>query len=94
MIKTKELLSLEFYKKTQLTGSCKGMRYLIKKTEENEKKMLEAIIWPGPYNSVNTADELKYSKTFPFEDESIPLICDYLNKEYESKKKEWPTRIY
>ena len=43
MIKRKDLLAFNFYKKEKFTGSYHGMRYLIQKAEEGEENIFFGI---------------------------------------------------
>ena len=48
MIKRKDLLAFNFYKKEKFTGSYHGMRYLIQKAEEGEETFFSVYTWSGP----------------------------------------------
>lgn len=89
MLKGTELFHLPYYEKAHFTGSIDGMRFLIEKAAENETPLLKAWIFPGPFCFEKTEDRLKESKTFPFAEESLPLICDWLNRQYEERAKHW-----
>ena len=82
MIEKKDLLSLEFYKKSPFTGSFKKMRYRIEKSADNES--LVAITYPQPFCFDKTDDSLKTSKSFPFSDEGLSEVCDWLNSRIEA----------
>ena len=94
MILQQDLLSLQFYKKEKFTGSCRGMRYLIRKSTENDSDIFEVFTWPGPYNFASTDEGKRARKTFPFQQESLADIAGYLNEIYESGKDAWPTGIF
>ncbi len=94
MIKTTDLLSFNFYKKEKFTGSYKGMRYLIQKNSENEEDVFEIFTWPGPYNFASTHEDKKTRKTFPFQQESLNLIAEYLNNTYKARQDSWPTDLF
>lgn len=90
MITTEDLLNLNFYKKERFTGSYQGMRYLIQKeTPEDGSDVFRATVWPGPYNSETTADDLKTSATFPFTAEGKQQIADWLNAQWQART-DWP----
>lgn len=94
MISPKDLLSFQFYKKEKFTGSFQGMRYLIRKSAENDRDIFEVFTWPGPYNFASTEDSKKTRKVFPFENESLKDIAEYLNDTYGAGKDAWPTGIF
>lgn len=100
MITTEDILNMNFYKKEKFTGSYQGMRYLIKKdsepkgtddTAENapHKDIFHVTLWPGPYNFETTPNEKKITATFPFTQEGKQQVVDWLNKQWELRKKEW-----
>lgn len=88
MIKTEDILNLNFYKKEKFTGSYQGMRYLIKKDED----VFIATIWPGPYNFASTPDEQKTVASFPFTEEGKQQVVDWMNEQWKSRQGEWPER--
>lgn len=88
MITSDDILNMNFYKKEKFTGSYLGMRYLIRKEDDN----FRAFIWPGPYNYETTPDEKKTDSTFPFTPEGKQQVVDWLNEQWESRKGEWPER--
>lgn len=88
MIKTEDILNLNFYKKEKFTGSYQGMRYLIKKDED----VFIATIWPGPYNFASTPDEQKTVASFPFTEEGKQQVVDWMNEQWKSRQDEWPER--
>lgn len=81
MIQRKDLLAFDFYKKEKFTGSYCGMRYLIEKTKEDDTGQFAVYIWPGPY-CFEATQEKKEKKVFPFCEESLGEITDYLNEMY------------
>lgn len=85
MILRKDLLTFNFYKKEKFTGSYYGMRYLIEKEKGEDMEEFVVFTWPGPYNFSTTAEDLKKKKTFPFEEESLEKITEYLNTTYEKE---------
>ena len=80
MVNVKDLLSLEYYKKTSFTGSDRAMRYKIEKFEEEDNKYLKVWHWRGPFAFNSTDDDKKTTELFPFESESIEKIAEYLNE--------------
>lgn len=83
MIQRNDLLTFNYYKKEKFTGSNQGMRYLIQKDKEWEEDVLLAVTWPGPYNYAATPEEMKTKRAFPFREESLEEIAEYLNQTYE-----------
>ncbi len=59
------------------------MRYLIQKDKEGDEDVLLAVTWPGPYNFAATPEEMKTKRAFPFREESLEEIAEYLNQTYE-----------
>ncbi|MCR5273288.1 MAG: hypothetical protein K6E13_09970 [Lachnospiraceae bacterium] len=84
MINVKDILSLEYYKKTSFTGSDLAMRFKIEKYEEDDSKYLKVWHWKGPYAFDSTPDDQKTTSLFPFETESLDKITDYLNESSKS----------
>ena len=93
MIQRNDLLAFNFYKKEKFTGSYLGMRYLIQKTAENDTDYFSVITWPGPYNYASTDEALRVTRRFPFTEDSLQDIADYLNQVYEEGKPGWPSGI-
>ncbi len=93
MIQRSDLFHLSFYKKEPFTGSFRGMRYRISKDtasdEENAKNVLRAYVYPEPYSFSHTPDEDKISQDFPFTEEGLDKICDWLNENYTKKEDYW-----
>lgn len=83
MIQRNDLLTFNFYKKEKFTGSLQGMRYLIRKESEGEADVFAVFTWPGPYNFETTPEQEKRRQAFPFEEESLEKIADYLNRARE-----------
>ena len=83
MIERKRLLSLGYYKKApSFTGSDKNKCYKIENIhpEESEDDLFQATIWPGPYSSENTPDEVKQKNTAPFTEEGLQELVDWMNQ--------------
>ena len=85
MIQKKDLLAFDFYKKEKFTGSFCGMRYLIEKEEEGDAGQFAVYTWPGPY-SFGATQKKKDKQVFPFAEESLDKIADYLNQMYAKGK--------
>lgn len=80
-----EKISLNFIKKENLTGSYQGMRYLLKKQEEQ----IVAAIWPEPFCFEVTPEEQKEFAEFDFSMEGKKQAVTWLNEQYEKNKESW-----
>ena len=80
MITTQDVLNMNFYKKESFTGSYKGMRYLLKKDNEEESTIFRCYVWPGPYNFATTPESQKVMATFPFTEEGKQQAIDWMNE--------------
>lgn len=79
MIKREDILSMEFLKKTEYTGSHQGMRYRLEcQTAEEEKKLL-VTVWPEPFNFVKTPEEKKTREVFAFSEDGITDAVAWMN---------------
>ena len=82
MIDRGRLLSLGYYKKApSFTGSDKNKCYKIERfrEENSEEDLFKATIWPGPFSSENTPDDVKQSRTAPFTEEGLQELVDWMN---------------
>lgn len=79
MIKREDILSLEYFKKTEYTGSHEGMRYRIEGVSHDEEKKLLATVWPEPFNFATTPDEQKQHEEFDFSEDGILDVVGWLN---------------
>ena len=89
MLERKDILSLEFYKKSPFHGSYKGIRYRIEKEEAKEgdkaEVSLKCTTWPEPYGYEATDEELmKYYYT-SFDEKGLEDIVDHINNLYEKE---------
>lgn len=82
---TTENKSINFIKKEDLTGSYKGMRYIMHRVEEK----FIATIWPEPFCFEKTPEEQKESKEFDLTVEGRDEAIDWLNERYVARKDEW-----
>lgn len=90
MIERNSLYHIEFYKHTYFSGSYEGMRYRIEKhSEEASDDQLLATVFPGPYGFEATPEEKRTTKLFPYSDEGLTEICDWLNSTYEASPEDW-----
>ena len=85
MVERIDLFHLPFYKKEAFTGSDRGLRFWIGKTEipgETEEAaaqtVLRVIVWPEPFALKHTEDEKKKSKDFPFSEEGLDQAYDWI----------------
>ncbi len=83
MVEKRNMMPLNFFKKEAYTGSSGGMRYRIEGIagEDGKKPVwLEAVIYPEPYCYEMTPEESKTRRRFPFEEESLEEIRNWLNE--------------
>ena len=85
MIARIDLFHLPFYKKEAFTGSDRGIRFWIgkvelpaEKEEEESETVLRVILWPEPFALKHTADEKKINKDFPFSEEGLDQIYEWI----------------
>ena len=85
MIERIDLFHLPFYKKEAFTGSDRGLRFWIGKTElpsekedEEGETVLRAILWPEPFALKHTEDEKKTTKDFPFSEEGLDQVYEWI----------------
>lgn len=78
MVERMDLFHLPFYKKEAFTGSDRGVRFWIGKTqipwageEDAEDTVLRTIVWPEPFALQATPEEQKREKSFPFSEEGL-----------------------
>ena len=91
MIDRKEILSLEYLKKTEFTGCHQGMRYRMEKAEaegEGDPK-LKVTVWPEPFNFFTTPDEKKTFKEFSFDDDGVTDAVAWMNDRLFEDKEKW-----
>lgn len=103
MINRKDFLALNYYKKTCFYGSYKNMHYRISKesieipadesekenAEPQKKDIFKVFYWPGPYIFDKTDDSLKQSAEFPFSEEGLCAVADFLNEQFEKQAELW-----
>ena len=80
MIMRKDVMPVNFLKKENFTGSDRGMRYRMEKTDGEEKTVLTVTVWPEPYGYDATSEEKKTRKQFDFSEEGIEQGVEWLNK--------------
>lgn len=87
MIDLEGMVSIPYLKKAVFTGSCKEMRFLLRKKSDDGGDRIEAAVWPGPYIFSVTEDEKKTFREFEFAKEGLEQAVEWLNLEYEEKFK-------
>jgi hypothetical protein len=86
MLTRANILSLNFMKKEDFTGSYKGMRFLLRQDNiENEKKLC-VYIWGEPLGFEATPDDMKLKKLFEFSNEGVDDAIKWMNENYEMIK--------
>lgn len=88
MVEKKNMMPMAFFKKEPYTGSSEGMRYRIAKITEEKTEgeetvktdWLEAVVYPEPFCYELTPEENKIRKRFPFQEESLEEIRNWLNE--------------
>lgn len=85
MVERIDLFHLPFYKKEAFTGSDRGVRFWIGRTEipkegseEARDTVLRTIMWPEPFALKHTADEKKVNKDFPFSEEGLDMAYEWI----------------
>ena len=81
MIEDHEVLSFNYLKKQAFTGSFQGMRYCLRKKEEEEKVFLEVVVWPEPLNLEHTDPLLCEYHHFDFSEEGRTDAIVWLNEQ-------------
>lgn len=99
MVRRIDLMAINFYLKEPLTGSLDGMRYRIKRTEDEETKDIEdeklkkyhlqVVLYPDAKCFEKTDEELKQYYDFPYTEEGLLQITDFLNQQSVEQKELW-----
>ena len=79
MLTRDDVLSLGYLKKAVFHGSYRGMRFQMQKSSRDEETILQVYAWPEPFTFGNTADELKISQDFSFDNDGLAQSVDWLN---------------
>lgn len=74
-----------FLKKEAYTGSMNGMRYHVKKVEEE----IQVHVYPQPYCYEATPEEQKKKAVFPFSEEGLHKTIDWLQEQYCENQELW-----
>ena len=88
MIQRDDILSMEFLKKTEFTGSHQGMRYRLEGVSREEGKRL-ATVWPEPYNYVTTPEEKKHRAEFSFDEDGVTDAVAWMNDRLFADREQW-----
>ena len=101
MIRREDILSMEYLKKTEYTGSHQGMRYRLEKTETQvpsedgeakEPKVVKELlvtVWPEPFNYASTPEDEKIRKKFSFDEDGVVDAIGWMNDLLFEKKAVW-----
>ncbi len=82
-------MSVGYLEKQNLTGSYRGMRYLLRKQGEKEAPRLGVVIWPQPLCYEKSAEESRQEAEFDFSQEGISQAAAWLNQQYEAHREVW-----
>ncbi len=88
MIDKEKFHVLNYVRKEEYTGSMDGMRYMLRKKEEQDAK-LEVTIWPEPFGYAATPENKKQRKDFVFSEKGLEEAVDWMNNQYEGQKALW-----
>lgn len=89
MIRREDILSMEYLKKAEFTGSHLGMRYRLEKVDMEDGKKLKATVWPEPFGFVNTPAEEKESSLFSFDEDGVKDAVAWMNDRLFEEKDRW-----
>ncbi len=89
MINRQDILSMEYLKKTEFTGSHRGMRYRLEGVSDGEGKKLRVTVWPEPFNFFTTPDEQKESADFSFDEDGVTDAVAWMNNRLFEEKDRW-----
>lgn len=82
MIRREDILSMEYLKMTEFTGSYRGMRYRLEGLSGGDGKRLKATVWPEPFNFFSTPEEQKTCETFTFDEDGVTDAVAWMNDRY------------
>ncbi len=89
MIRREDILSMEYLKKTDYTGSHEGMRYRMENIKEEDRNLLRVYIWPEPFNFAVTPKEQKQQMDFTFDEDGILDAVAWMNDRLFADKEKW-----
>lgn len=80
----------EFYDKgAVLKASFQGMRYQVERWQQDEETVFRATVWPEPFCFEKTAEEQKEYHTFPYTEEGLEAVYDWLCKQSDDERDRW-----
>jgi len=83
MIDIENFKHLNYIKKEPLSGSYKGMRYMLMKEKDDNGDYMQGWVWPEPLGFAKVAPELKTGCRFTLDSDGIVDAVAWLNSEYE-----------
>ena len=90
MIKRGDLLALSFYEKSPFTGSEGPMNYRVEKimaeSEDGEKKLLQATVWPGPLCFPLADENTKERQSAAFSEEGMEQLVAWMNEKAREQR--------
>ena len=90
MIKREDILSMEYLKKSEFSGSHQGMRYRLEGVTLGEgDKQLLVTVWPEPFNFFKTPDEEKTTAYFTFDEDGVADAVAWMNDRLFEEKDRW-----
>lgn len=89
MIQRDDILSMEFLKKTEFTGSHQGMRYRLEGVSREDGRRLAATVWPEPFNYVTTPEEQKQRAEFSFDEDGVTDAVAWMNDRLFEDRELW-----
>ena len=89
MIKREDILSMEYFKKTEYTGSHQGMRYRLEGVASDAGKKLRCTVWPEPFNFFKTPESEKEVQEFSFDEDGIVDAIAWMNDRLFEEKEKW-----
>ena len=90
MIRTEDILSMEYLKKSAYTGCHQGMRYRLEKAvSEGGETQLKVTVWPEPFNFVTTPQSEKQSSEFSFDEDGVADAVAWMNDRLFQEKERW-----
>lgn len=89
MILRENILSMEYLKKAEFTGSFQGMRYRLEGIMRGQEKVLKVTVWPEPFNYWKTPEEVKESEFFPFAEEGVVAAVEWMNARLAQEPEKW-----
>ena len=89
MINRQDILSMEYLKKTEFTGSHQGMRYRLEGVSAEDGKKLRVTVWPEPFNFFMTPAQEKESAEFSFDEDGVTDAVGWMNDRLFEEAERW-----